>query len=216
MQSSGNISPAQKIRIGIAVAAVTFFSILMLRITLPYLTFRIDAAFLATKQSIIHIAPWRYAFYIHVCTSIIVLMAGIVQFIPQIAYRYKKLHRAVGMLYIVIIVLLSGPSGLIMGIYANGGIYAKISFVILSILWIAFTAIAYVKALQRNIETHKAFMVRSYALTLSAIALRTYAFLIPMFVHMNGRDEYVLIAWLSWVPNLIIAELLIWRGKTSL
>lgn len=215
MQGS-KASTAQKVRIVIAVLAIVFFSILMLRITLPYLSFRIDAAFLATKQSIIHIAPWRYAFYIHVCSSIFVLLAGIIQFIPQIAYRYKKLHRALGLLYIIIIVLLSGPSGFIMGIYANGGLYAKISFVILSILWIAFTAIAYVKALQRNIETHKAFMARSYALTLSAIALRTYAFFIPMFVHMNGREEYVLIAWLSWVPNLIIAELLIWHNKTNL
>lgn len=215
MQSS-NIHLAQKLRIAIAVIAILFFSALMLRITLPYLSFRIDVDFLATKQSIIHIAPWRYAFYIHVCSSIFVLLAGIIQFIPQIAYKYKKLHRAIGMLYIVIVVLLSGPSGFIMGIYANGGLYAKISFVLLSILWIAFTAIAYMKALQRNIETHKAFMVRSYALTLSAIALRTYAYFIPMFVHMNGRDEYVLIAWLSWVPNLLIAELLVWRGKTSL
>ena len=215
-QGISHISLFRKIRITIALVLATFFSLLMLRLTLPYLSFKIDVAFLATKQSIIHLEHWRYAFYTHVFTSVFVLLLGVVQFIPTLAYKYKKVHRAIGLAYMAIVVLLSGPAGLIMGIYANGGLYAKISFVILSVLWIGFTAIAYAKAILGNIEKHKAYMVRSYALTLSAITLRIYAYIIPGLVHMQGKDEYVLIAWLSWVPNLLIAELLIWRKWTNL
>jgi hypothetical protein len=196
-------------RILIAVALTTFFSYLMLRITLPYLAFEIDTDFLVTKQSIIHIKHWRYSFYVHVCTSTFVLFLGIFQFIHRLIYGYKRLHRYIGLTYLIIVVFLSGPSGLIMGYYANGGLYARISFVTLSLLWIGFTAWAYIKVLRRDIEAHKAYMVRSYALTLSAVTLRSYAFILPLFVHMNGRDEYIMIAWLSWIPNLIVAEILI-------
>lgn len=199
----------------IALFVILFFTVLMARITLPYLSFKIDAGFLVTKQSIIHITPWRYAFYIHVCTSIFVLLTGVFQFIKPIVYAYKKLHRFLGTLYVSIIVLLSGPSGLIMGYYANGGTWAKCSFIILSVLWVGLTAYAYIQALRRNIPSHQNFMARSYALTLSAITLRTYAYFIPMFLHITGKEEYVLIAWLSWVPNLIIAEVLIRTNKAT-
>jgi hypothetical protein len=209
-------STIEWLRILIAVALTSFFSWLMLRLTLPYLSFQIDTDFLATKQSIIHITHWRYAFYVHVCTSIFVLFLGIFQFIKRLVYGWPRLHRLIGMSYVVIVCLLSGPSGLIMGYYANGGLYARISFVTLSILWMGFTGYAYILATRRDIITHQAYMLRSYALTLSAVTLRSYAFILPMFVHMRGRDEYILIAWLSWIPNLIIAELLIRKKWMSL
>jgi hypothetical protein len=204
------------IKILLAVAITSFFSFLMLRLTLPYLAFKIDTAFLATKQSIIQIAHWRYAFYVHVCASIFVLFLGIFQFIRKLIYGYPKIHRLIGLVYVTIVVCLSGPTGLIMGYYANGGLYARLSFMTLSLLWIGFTANAYWLAIKRKIIEHQAFMLRSYALTLSAITLRSYAYIIPLFIHMNGRDEYVLIAWLSWLPNLLIAEILIQKKWTSI
>ena len=204
------------LRILIAVAATTFFSYLMLRLTLPYLSFQIDTDFLATKQSIIHITHWRYAFYVHVMTSCFVLFLGIFQFIRRLIYGCPRVHRFIGLAYLIIVTCLSGPSGLIMGYYANGGIYARLSFVTLSILWIGFTAYAYITILRKDIFSHQAFMIRSYALTLSAVTLRSYAFVLPMFIHMRGRDEYILIAWLSWIPNLLIAEFLIRKRWMSL
>jgi len=209
-------SATEWVRITLAVLAVSFFSYLMVGLTLPYLSFEIDTDFLATKQSIIHIKHWRYAFYIHICTSIFVLFLGVFQFIRRLVYGYPRLHRWIGMSYVIIVCCLSGPSGLIMGYYANGGLYARISFVTLSLLWIGFTARAYVLARRHEIAEHQAYMVSSYALTLSAVTLRSYAFIFPLFVHLHGREEYIVVAWLSWVPNLIIAQLLIWKKWTTL
>ena len=56
-------------------------------------------------------------------------------------------------------------------------------------------------------------MFRSYALTLSAITLRCYTYLIDLTtLPISPRDTYILTAWLSWVLNLILAEVLIRRG----
>ena len=56
-------------------------------------------------------------------------------------------------------------------------------------------------------------MFRSYALTLSAITLRGYTWLIDLTtLPISPRDTYILTAWLGWVPNLIVADLLIRHG----
>jgi len=98
-----------------------------------------------------------------------------------------------------------------MAFYANGGLASRTSFVIISVLWWYFTFIAYRRIRQRNYNAHLAYMFRSYALTLSAITLRTYVLLLPYFSHMHGKEMYTFVAWMSWVPNLVVAELLIRR-----
>jgi uncharacterized membrane protein len=192
----------------------------MIRLSWPYFTLRYDVDFLLTKQKIIHIKHWRYSFFVHVFLSSLTLLAGLVQFSKYILGNYKKLHRAVGYIYVIDVFLFAGPSGLIMGFYANGNVWSRVSFVLLSILWMSFTALAFYKAKQKNFMAHKKWMIRSYALTLSAITLRLLAFILPNFVHLKAFDEYALIAWLSWALNLLVAEVIIFnlssRGTRNL
>ena len=191
------------------VGILLVFSWLMLKLTIPYFTFDYDVSFLLTKQSILHIAGWRWAFYIHISTSLIVLFTGIFQFVNYLLVHYPRLHRVVGKAYLVTVLFFSAPSGLIMSFYANGGLWAKISFVCVSLLWWLFSFIAYQKIRKRKIEQHINFMIRSYALTLSAISLRLYVIFLPHLLHLHSHQMYTLVAWLSWVPNLLMAEWII-------
>ena len=111
-----------------------------------------------------------------------------------------------GYIYVINILLVTGPAGLLMSFYANGGITSKIAFVLLSFLWIYFTAVALFKAIKKQFIAHRIFMIRSFALTLSAVSLRCWKVLIATFTDMPLMDRYRLIAWLGWVLNLIIAE----------
>jgi len=74
----------------------------------------------------------------------------------------------------VILPELTGPSGLIMGLLANGGWLSMTSFTMLAILWWYFTYMAYVKVKQKVYTLHQKYMIRSYALTLSAITFRLW------------------------------------------
>ena len=56
-------------------------------------------------------------------------------------------------------------------------------------------------------------MIRSYALTLSAITLRAWKFGINNSFELPPMDVYRAVAWLGWVVNLGIAELIIYRLK---
>lgn len=187
----------------------------MARITAAYIPYNTDVGFLRIKQDYIDIDYWRIAFFVHVYMSIWVLLAGFTQFSSRIRDYYPKMHRLFGYVYVADVVLVTGPAGFLMGIYANGGITSKVSFVTLAALWIFVTATAFVKAKNGDYVSHRNFMIRSYALTLSAITLRAWKWSITNSFELPPMDVYRAVAWLGWVPNLAIAEFLIWRSSRS-
>ncbi len=190
---------------------LAFFSYLLFCITWKYVHFplRSDVAFLVLKQEYIHLWYYKTAFYTHVFTSMFVLLAGFTQFSTYILTRYKNIHRAIGYTYVSVILLFTGPSGLLMGYYANGGYISQLAFCILAILWLFFTYKAYTKAIQKEFSAHKKYMYYSYALTLSAITLRAWKWGIVQLFAPSPMDVYQLVAWLGWVPNILIATLYI-------
>jgi hypothetical protein len=197
-----------KWRILVLNLTLLFFTFLMVRITLPYRFLDYDVAFLRIKQWVIHNEIWRTAFFIHVFTSTFLLLAGFTQFYNPLK-KFSKLHRQLGKLYIFILLIFSAPAGLVMSLYANGGLLSQIAFTLLSVLWIFFTFKAYTAILKRDFILHGNFMIRSYALTLSALTLRAWKYIIVLLFHPHPMDVYMLVAWLGWVPNLLIAEWLI-------
>ncbi len=163
------------------------------------------------KQRYIDIVPWRIAFFTHVFTSMLVLIVGFTQFSKKVLKHYPRLHRTMGYIYVIDILMVTGPAGLLMSFYANGGISSQIAFVLLSFLWISFTALALYKAIKKDFKAHRFFMIRSYALTLSAVSLRCCKVVLATFTHITPLDRYRIIAWLGWVLNLLIAEWIIYK-----
>ena len=188
-----------------------FFTFLMARITVEYIPYDTDIGFLRIKQDYVDIDHWRIAFFVHVYASMWALLAGFTQFSSQIQSFYPRVHRALGYVYVTNVLLITGPASLLMSVYANGGPTSKIAFGLLAIGWIAFTAIALIKAKNGDFAAHRNFMIRSYALTLSALTLRAWKWGITNSVELPPMDVYRAVAWLGWVPNILVAELLIRR-----
>lgn len=182
----------------------------MLLITLQYVPLRFDVAFLRIKEEEIQHTYYQLAFFTHVYTSMFVLVSGAFQFIPWLRKQYPLVHRYVGYVYILVLLLFSGPSGIIMGIKANGGIYSQISFTLLGVLWMIFTWIAFKSAKEKNWDRHQKFMLRSFALTLSAITLRLFKQIIVKVWGLPPMDTYQIVAWLGWVVNLFVVEIYIY------
>ena len=194
----------------LALLALAFFSYLLIRISLQYRVMRPNVAFLHTKQHAYYIGYWRASFYTHVFSSWLVLLAGFTQFAPWLLRRRPAVHRIMGWIYLVVVLVISGPAAFVMALYANGGLAGRISFTLLAGLWLIFTFLAGYFVVRRQFARHGAFMILSYALTLSAITLRGYEWLIyRAHPHVPVRDIYALTSWLSWVPNLIVALILI-------
>lgn len=186
----------------------------MLNITLKYIPWGSDIAFLQIKQTEVQeLAYYLPVFYIHVFSAVFCLPAGFTQFNNQLLRRNKKLHRIFGYIYVASVLLFAAPSGFITGLHANGGLISILFFCTLAVLWFWFTLRALLEAKKGNFVAHKQFMIRSFALALSAITLRLYKIIIVNVWAPPPMDVYILISGLSWVPNLIFAEWLIRRKK---
>jgi uncharacterized membrane protein len=181
---------------------------MLLAIT-QYASFQTNIGFLKFKQDYLHIKIWKVAFYIHVFSSIFTLCAGFTQFSNHILKHYKKWHRRIGKFYAYNVMLINFPAGMIMAFYANGHLPSKIAFIILDCLWFWFTykAVAAIKV--KNIKAHKRFMIRSYALTCSAITLRMWKIILSHTFNIEPEVLYMIDAWMGFVPNLLFAEWLI-------
>ena len=182
----------------------------------PYFSFEHAINFLSTKtEETLSDNYFLVGFYIHISTSALVLIAGLPQFLPIAIKKFPQLHRWSGAVYIYIILAFASTSGLVLAVNANGGIPAKTGFFMQCILWWFVTFMAYVKVKQKNYTEHIAWMIRSYAITLAALSLRTEGYLMHYLLHTKPIETYITITWLSWVGNWFIAEILIALGLNS-
>ena len=144
------------------------------------------------------------AAFAHFMGGAIALIAGTFQLNSRLRTRFIEVHRWFGRLYVVAVVI-GGVAALALALHAFGGLIAHAGFGLLAVCWMGSTFNAYHYIRQGNLSTHRNWMIRSYALTLAAVTLRVYLPSsqlagIPMTV------AYPVIAWLCWVPNLLIAE----------
>jgi hypothetical protein len=184
---------------------------LMLRTIAQYYPLNDHSGFLQYKQAYLDNKVWKACFYIHVFTSLFVLMAGFSQFSPYILKDHRKIHRIFGRLYAYNILFVNFPVAMVMAIYANGELPGKTAFVLLDSLWFYFTLMAVIAARNKNFNLHKHYMTRSYALTLSAISLRTWKLILVNTTSIDIHTIYIMDAWLGFVPNLLLAEWIIRR-----
>lgn len=185
------------------------FCYLMLEITLQYVPAQNDVAFLRIKQDVAHYWYYLPAFFVHAYTAILVLPAGFTQFSAWLRRRYPLLHRRMGYLYVATVLLAAGPTGLIIGIHANGGWSSQLAFCLLAVLWIVFTALAWQNARRKRWAAHRRWMLRSFALALSAITLRAWKYVLVALFHPHPMDVYRWVAWLGWALNLAVVEIII-------
>lgn len=183
---------------------------------------RKDIDFWLVKKDKVHDAVWSTALYVHVIGSLLAVLIGPIQFIPSFRNAYMNVHRMLGKTYVISILGLGVPTGFYMAMYANGGKWAIVSFTILSTLWLITTYIAYAKVRQKAIPSHKNWMIRSYAITFAAVTLRFWTATLSVDFEVEMDTTIVAAAWLAWIPNLLVAECIVWfspfqkRKKTAL
>jgi uncharacterized membrane protein len=140
----------------------------------------------------------------HLGGSALALAIGGFQLHPALRRRFRSAHRWLGRLY-VLGVAVGGSAGLYMAGFANGGVAGRLGFALLALAWLGCTARGFTRIRAGEPLAHRRWMIRSYALTFAAVTLRLY---IPasQAAGIPFDAAYPVIAWLSWVPNLLAAE----------
>jgi uncharacterized membrane protein len=193
-----------------------FFAISIGLYPLVYFLFDMSNGLMGSKSAqLLGNRLWQVGFYTHITLGGLALLSGCTQFLSGLREKRLSLHRNLGKVYVAA-VMLSGVAGLGIAFAASAGVIAQMGFATLGFLWLYTTARAFLAIKKRDIAEHQNWMTRSYALCFGAVTLRLW---MPLFLGALGMSfdfAYPIIAWISWVPNLLVAEWIIRKAKPHL
>ncbi len=148
----------------------------------------------------------------HAFAAGLALLLGPWQFSTRLRMRRPQWHRWIGRVYLVAGVGVGGVSALALSRIAQGGWVAQLGFACLAGAWF-YTGWSGYRAIRRGERAqHRRWMLRNHALTLAAVSLRIY---LPLALASGVpfEDAYPVIAWLCWVPHLVVAQWWLGRGE---
>ena len=155
--------------------------------------------------------PW--ALYAHIAASALALGVLPIQFSATLRQRWRVLHRLSGRAYGVA-VLIAGLSALQLALGTESSALTAAGFGTLAVLWLITTARGIWLARAGRISEHRAWMIRSAALTFAAVTLRIWL-PVSMISGVEFEIAYAAIAWLCWLPNLLVAEAFLLRNRAG-
>jgi len=199
----------------LAVLIFVLLSLLLIRNTLPYFNGQTDHIFLQSKAGLLNNMVWRSSFYLHISGSIICLVTGIFQFSDKILKKNKNIHKTLGKVYVISVLLMAWPGGQFMSVFANGGLPGIIPFFVLSVLWAYSTYLGYKYIKQKDQLKHSAWMTRSYCYAATAVTFRTYFIIMKYFLDLDPLICSIAGQWLSLIGNIIAAEFIIRYYKVN-
>lgn len=185
---------------------ISLIGILIFHKSLEYYNPDFSRGYLSDKQLVFD-GIFKFGLYAHIVSVLPALLIGSLLIFFRLERNNRKLHKLLGKIYVILVLFLASPGGLVLAFYAIGGFWGKLSFVLLSLLWFLFTFLAYQSAHNSKIQQHKNWMQKSYLLCISAVSLRILLFIFHHVFHLYRTETYVICAWLSWLPFLVGHEI---------
>lgn len=185
----------------LAVALVLRVLVTILANYPDYFPPKFDSLFLQGREATFT-GVYPAAFYVHIFTGPVVLLGGLVLLSESIRRRYGGLHRWLGRVQVVVLLVFVLPSAVVMSRRAFGGWPAGLSFLVLSVATAGCAIVGVVHALRRSYRRHRRWMLRCYVLICSAVALRLISGAAGMVGVSSPEGAYVVAAWSSWLVPL--------------
>jgi len=162
-----------------------------------------------------HFSRYILLLRLHIAGGLGALLAGPWQFSEKLRARALNLHRWMGRFYLLEVGL-GSVAGFAMATVSEQGMPTHFGFGILAVLWFFTGLQAYLKVRRGDVEAHRQWMIRNFALTLAAVTLRNWLPLMLFALHWPFSRAYIIVSWLCWVPNLLVAEWMVRRRRLRL
>jgi uncharacterized membrane protein len=185
---------------------MTLASVFIAGLVSRYLTFDPDVYFTEQRGSYLQ---HEFALGVHVLCGILALLIGPFQFVRRLRRRFVRFHRVAGAVYVASATGL-GISGLILAPAAYTGLVASAGFTVLGLATLFTTWTALRMVFVGRYAEHRRWIIRSFSLIWAGVMLRVW---VPVYLGLSGlglvdfsfETAYATIAWLCWVPNLLLA-----------
>ncbi len=207
-------------------ALMAFLAIVVTIIALaPYITFNSENFNNATARYATESTLRYVGLFVHIFSGGLALILGPFQFLDGFRKRRPVVHRWMGRLYLVSI-LIGGLSAFVIAPGMISGLVGEVGLMSLAVLWLWTGWNAYSSIRKGDVKSHREWMIRSFALTFAAATLRLWlgaliATQLPFLQTKYAGDfdalfveVYRVVMWLCWVPNIIIAEMIIQRRRS--
>ena len=193
---------------------VTVFSLLLIYNTLPYFSFSKDFDFIKERSFLFRNNIYNACFYTHIFAGMFCIGAALVQFSRYILKKKKAIHVWSGRIYVFVVLVLGAPTGLYMSFFAKGSFWERALFLFMAVFWFFTTLSGLSTILKKNVLAHKIWMMRSYAMAMTAVTFRLYH-IIFYLLDWDHLANYELSLWISVIGNMLVAEYLIYKKNRS-
>jgi Predicted membrane protein (DUF2306) len=193
---------------------VFILSLLLVYNTLPYFSFSKEFDFIAERSFLFRSNFYNACFYIHIFAGSLCILTALIQFSRYILKKTKAVHRWSGKIYVFVVLFLGAPTGLYMSFFAKGSFWERILFMFMAASWFFSTLNGLTAIHKRNILSHKIWMMRSYAMAMTAVTFRVYHILF-FLLDWGNLENYELSLWISVIGNMLFAEWIIYRQSRN-
>lgn len=152
----------------------------------------------------------------HILAALVYSLVGAFQFLPRFRRRHLGWHRFAGRYLLFPAGLIVAGSGLWMTAFYDvppvDGLALQLSRFAVGGLMLAFLVLGIAAVSRRDVRSHRAWMIRAYALALGAgTQVLTSA---PFMVVFGAPDEFWRLVQMDagWILNMLIAEVVIRRA----
>jgi len=208
MDNSRMLTLQQSVRFFISMLfwlPITFFSLLLVYNTLPYFSFNKSFSFIEERSLLFQSSFYNACFYTHIFAGMFCISTALIQFSRVILKKAKAIHRWAGRVYVFVVLFLGAPTGLYMSFFAKGSFWERVLFMFMAMFWFFTTLKGLQMILKKNVLGHKVWMIRSYAMAMTAVTFRVYhiVFYIMDWDHLKN---YEISLWISVIGNMLVAE----------
>lgn len=151
----------------------------------------------------------RWVLIAHITAGGGALISGMVQFWPKLRNYSWKLHRFIGFVYLLAI-LVSSSCALVLAFTTAYKVNWANAFTlqVWAAVWISATFMAYYTAIKRKFQLHREWMTRSYIVTV-AFLISGFAYKIPYVQQLGSYEEVSTpLFWMGWAVPLYVYELI--------
>jgi len=163
-----------------------------------------------------HYQPFRWWLLPHAIAGACALLLGPMQFSDRLRKKYAKLHRVVGRIYIAG-VFVAGPLGLYIQFFQERFGETRsftIAAAVDAALWMTTTAIALAFILRGNVNLHRQWMTRSFAVAIVFLEVRAIGGVTGW--DALGPKAVETIVWVCLVFSILAADIVLqWQDLRS-
>lgn len=188
------------------------FNMFIAAVGISYLHPDFQRGYLAGKAQLFENSWFPYGLLLHAFSSpaALLIVSALVLFPLE---RYPVIHRPLGKVALLFLLLAVVPSGWLLSYYAMGGIAGKLIFFVLA-GYTGYTAVqGYLHIRRKNLTAHRFYMLQTMVLLSSAVLLRLLLVFFSKVIDIHGDTPYAIAAALSWLPGILLIHLLVSKGN---